>query len=451
MRYRLLFGLLTAACSLSAYAGTNAAFIDPSHLLLTLAGFYGAGLLLAFTPCVLPMVPILSSILAGQHQPDKTQTFRLSLVFVLSMALTYAVAGMLAGYLGSTVQTLMQQTWIIVSFSLIFVLMAGSMFGVFHVSMPAFMQRRAHDAHDHVQAGSMLGVAAMGVLSTLIASPCVTAPLISVLTFISQSGNPVQGGLILFVLALGMGTPLILFGMGQATLLPKAGMWMEQVKNVFGVMMLGLAIWMLSRILPGIVIMFLWSALLIISAVAFGALNLHAEKRLPPALHGVSILMLTYGVLMLAGAASGSDDVFAPLHLTMPEAAAQEAPAKRSPSSLFTYVDTLPALQRKIAAAKEMQKPVMIEFFATWCPFCKKVDTEVLSNDNIRNKMKAFATIRVDISERNPELAKIMEQYQVLGVPTMIFIDKHGNQVNADSVNQEITVESLQPMLDKLS
>lgn len=424
--------------------------INQEHLFLTLAGFYGAGLLLAFTPCVLPMVPILSSILAGQKQSGTMRAFQLSLIFVLSMAVTYAAAGMLAGYLGGTVQTLMQQTWIIVAFSMIFVLMAGSMFGLFHLSMPAFIQRHANRAHDHLQAGNVLGVAAMGVLSTLIASPCVTAPLLSVLTYISQTGSPIQGGMILFVLALGMGTPLLLFGMGQAALLPKTGMWMEQIKKLFGVMMLALAVWMLSRILPGVMIMFLWSGLLIVSAVAFGALDFHAEKRLPPVLHGASVLALVYGVFILAGAARGNDDVFEPLRPVYSAGSVLADNSKRPPSALFTYVDTLPKLQQKITDAAKAGKPVMIEFFAAWCPDCKKVDADVLSDASIRKSMKAFTTIRVDLSERNAELAKIMEAYNVLGVPTLVFFDKNGKQVDADN-DQEITVKSLQDKLDQLA
>lgn len=423
--------------------------LDQQNILLTLAGFYGAGVLLAFTPCVLPMVPILSGILAGQKQQGTKRAVQLALVYVFSMAMTYAAAGMLAGYLGSTVQTLMQQTWIIASFSLIFIVMALSMFGLLHFTMPSFISRRVYHAHDHLQSDSYLGAGVMGVLATLIASPCVTAPLMSVLTYISQSGSALRGGVILFVLALGMGTPLILFAMGQAALLPKTGIWMEQVRKLFGVMMLGLAIWMLSRILPGVTIMFLWSGLFIVSAVAFGALDFHADKRLPPVMHGASVLVLVYGMFILAGAAHGNDDIFAPLSATATSNELNVA-SKRPPSSLFTYVDTLPKLQQKLTIAAAANKPVMIEFFATWCPVCKRVDAEVLSDDVIRQQMKAFMTIRVDLSERNPELAKIMETYHVLGVPTLVFFDKQGKPVQLDD-SQEITKDYLSSLLTRLS
>lgn len=450
MRNRILFILILLSLSMTAYAGTASTQLDQQNIWLSMLGFYGAGLLLAFTPCVLPMVPILSGILAGQKQAGTKRALQLSLIYVLSMALTYAVAGMLAGYLGSTVQTLMQQTWIITGFSLIFVLMALSMFGLFHLSMPSFITRHVHHAHNGLASNSNISAAIMGVLATLIASPCVTAPLLSVLTYISQSGSPLRGGAILFVLALGMGTPLILFGMGQSAVLPKTGMWMEQVRKLFGVMMLALAVWMMSRILPGIAVMFLWSGLLIISAVAFGALDFHAEKRLPPVMHGASVLVLMYGVFILAGAARGNDDLFAPLSATASVNVAQSANVKRPASSLFTYIDTLPKLQQKIAAATQLGKPVMIEFFATWCPVCKHVDADVLSNEQIRASMKSFVTIRVDLSERSPELARIMESYQVLGVPTLVFFDKQGKQVKLDE-SREITTSYLQSILTSLA
>src|SRR3990167_2312716 len=272
MKFNLWIGLLAAIVSVSAYADVASATINQSHMLLTLASFFAVGILLAFTPCVLPMVPILSAILIGQEEKNTRKAFRLSVVFVLSMALTYAVAGMLVGYLCSTLQTLMQQPWIIASFSMVFVLMALSMFGYFHLALPSILQSRFNRMHHRLHGGNDVSVAVMGVLSTLIASPCVTAPLVSVLTFISQTGSALQGGLILFVLALGMGVPLVLFGVGQATLLPKAGPWMEQIKSVFGAVILGMAIWMISRIIPAEITMLLWATLFIVSAVAFGAL-----------------------------------------------------------------------------------------------------------------------------------------------------------------------------------
>ncbi|HTM64515.1 MAG TPA: protein-disulfide reductase DsbD [Gammaproteobacteria bacterium] len=450
MRFKLLIGLLAVLFAVTAHAEVLPAAINQEHMLLTLVSFFGVGMLLAFTPCVLPMVPILSSVLVGQKATTPKRAFMLSLVFVISMAFTYALAGMLAGYLGSTVQTLLQQRWIIISFSMVFVLMALSMFGLYDLALPASLQSRLHAISNKWEGGSYLGVAVMGILSTLIASPCVTAPLLSVLTYISQTGSPVQGGLILFVLALGMGVPLILFGIGQTTLLPKTGVWMMQVKKLFGVMMLGLAIWMLSRVVSGVSVMYLTSVLLIVSAIAFGALDFHADKK-SGVIHGGSFAALVYGVLLLAGAASGHEDLLSPLTPLNGVVATAEAGSVRPPSSLFTYVDSLPKVKAKLAAAKSQHKPVMMEFFATWCPFCKQVDKEVLSEPEIRKSMKSFVTIRVDVSERNPELAKIMEEYNVFGVPTMVFYDKNGNLVDANNLNEGISKDNLQSMLTRLA
>lgn len=451
MRFKLLIGLLTALVAVSAHADVVPAAIHQDQMLLTLLSFFGVGMLLALTPCVLPMVPILSSVLMGQNAKTPKRGLMLSLVFVISMACTYALAGMLTGYFGSTVQTLMQQRWIIIGFSMIFVLMALSMFGFYDLTLPTSLQNRLHQVSGRWQGGNYASVAVMGVLSTLIASPCVTAPLLSVLTFISQTGSAIQGGLILFVLALGMGVPLILFGIGQSALLPKSGAWMEQVKKLFGVLMLGLAIWMLSRIVSGVITLYLTAALIIVSAVAFGALDFHAEKRLPPALHGASVVALVYGVLLFAGAASGHENFESPLAVQSNNMSDNTTSSSRPTSTLFTYIDTLSALKNKLAQAKQQHKPVMMEFFAAWCSSCKEVDREILSDTSIRSSMKSFVTIRVDVSERNAELSRMMAAYNVVGVPTMLFFDKNGQLYDASNLNDGITKDNLQTILNKLA
>ena len=343
----------------------------------------------------------------------------------------------------------MQTPWIIVSFSLIFVAMAFSMFGLFQVSMPSGLQTQLHKINNSIKQGNYLGVAIMGVLSTLIASPCVTAPLVSVLTFIAQSGSPVKGGLILFSLALGMGLPLLLFGFGQSALLPKAGAWMNVIKSLFGVMMLGLAIWLLSRILPGQITLALWASLFIISAVAFGALDLQTPKRLPGALHGVAVLVLIYGIFLLIGAASGREDAFNPLLNTT--SSAENVATISPPSTLFQYVTTQEELQAKLNLAQQAKKPVLIEFFATWCSDCKHVDKEVLSDPAIRQQIRKIAAIRVDVSDRNPALYKMMERYHVLGVPTMIFYNSRGEQLTEAQLGDQMTKDNLQKVLENLA
>jgi thiol:disulfide interchange protein len=449
MRSKLLPGLLVLLVAFPVSAGTVSELLNQSSLLFTLASFFGMGILLAFTPCVLPMVPILSAILIGREEMGTRRGVQLSLVFVISMAFTYALAGVAAGYLGSTLQTLMQTPWIIVGFSLVFVLMSLSMFGVFQVSMPAFLQTRLHTLNNSLKQGSYFSVAIMGVLSTLIASPCVTAPLVSVLTYIAQSGSPVKGGAILFSLALGMGLPLLLFGLGQSALLPKTGNWMNSVKSLFGVMMLGLAIWLLSRILPGQITLWLWASLLIISSVASGVLDLQAPKRLPGVLHGVAVLAFIYGIFLMIAAASGRDDLFNPLMSAVKQD--ESVLTVRPVSSLFQYVTTPAELQQKLMQAKQAHKPVMIEFFATWCSDCKHVDKDILSDTEIRQHLRQLTAVRVDVSERNPELYKMMEMYHVLGVPTMIFYNSRGEQVTAAQLGDKMSRENLQKVLASLS
>jgi thiol:disulfide interchange protein DsbD len=448
MKSRSFLLLVTVLFSVSAIAGP-ASLINQDHIIPTMLSFFGVGILLAFTPCILPMVPILSAILIGDDKIGTRRALQLSLVFVFSMSVTYAAAGVIAGYLGNTLQTILQTPWIIISFSLLFVLMALSMFGFFDLGMPRWIRNLIHGVSNRQKGGSFTGVAIMGILSTLIASPCITAPLISVLTFIGETGNAVLGGLVLFSLALGMGLPLIIFGMGQGALLPKAGAWMDKIRFMFGVMIMGLAIWMISRLLPGVVTMFLWASLLIISAVAFGALDMRAEKRLPPFLHGLSFLALLYGSVLLMGAASGNDDMMHPLKSNSGvNAAAVNSP--RPVSSLFTLIKNQRELQNKLKLAKENHKSTMIEFYASWCPACRALDKEVFSDPSVQQRMQSMDVFRVDITEKNDALMKLVDDYHVYGTPTLIFYDKNGKPLNTDALNDGITKESMMKVFDQL-
>ncbi len=419
--------------------------IIQSHILLTMLSFFGAGLLLAFTPCVLPMVPILSAILAGEEKMGSKRAFQLSLTFVLSMAFTYAGAGLLAGYFGGTVQTALQQPWVIGGFSLIFVLMAFSMFGFFNLSLPRFLQNWMQSSSSKQKGGSYLGVAVMGFLSTLIASPCVTAPLVSVLTYISQTGDALLGGVILFSLSLGMGVPLLLFGLGQGALLPKSGPWMNKVKQLFGLMMLGLAIWMLSRLLPGTLTLFLWSALLIVGVVALGGFEFQPERRLPPLIQGLSILVFLYGCVLLVGAASGHDQVWRPLGSISAPAAVV------APADLFIQAYNMQDLQEKLDEAKKNNKPALVEFFAAWCGTCRDFDAQVLSDPAIQARMKNFTAIRVDLTTKNDALMKMIEHYRVFGTPTVLFYNRQGQAVPVQPFNRGVSKEDFDKILSKLS
>ncbi len=428
--------------SLSA-AASAAAGLSADHLAISLLSYFGVGVLLAFTPCVLPMVPILSSIIIGQEQTSISRSFKLSLVFVLSMAFTYAIAGMMAGYLGSTLQTVMQVPSVIIGFSLVFVVMALTMFGALSFSLPRFISHPVMRVNQSLKGGGYVGVILMGVFSTLIASPCVTPPLLAILAYVGQSGNSVLGGLALFSLALGMGLPLLLVGVGQGALLPKSGVWMTYVKKLFGIMMLGLAVWMLSRILPDNITTLLWSALLIIGAVAMGVFNINPETKLPLLLHGVSVFVLIFGVVLLANVVTVNG--FANNILT------QSEKHSAKPNELFTSVINMDDLQNKLNAAKKNHQPVMIEFWASWCPACKSLDKNVLSNAEVQQGMKPFVNYRVDLTDKNDDLMQIVAYYQVYGTPSVVFYDRLGARYMTDAFDDGITKTGLMSVFKKLT
>src|SRR3990167_8275405 len=440
---KILFFWVAALLSVPTYAASNPV-IDYAHLPFTLLSFFGMGILLAFTPCLLPMIPILSGILVGQEKISTLRALKLSLVFVLGMSVTYAIAGVVAGYIGSTIQSAMQTPWVIISFSLIFVIMALSMFGVFDLRMPKFILKRAQYLSNQQKSSTLCGVAGMGMLSTLIASPCVTAPMLSVLTYIGQTGNALLGGLTLFTLSLGMGLPLILFGVGQGTLLPKAGNWMNKVKQLFGVVMLGLAIWMMSRLLPGNITMLLWAALIIISAISFGALDFRSEKKESRLLQGFSFLALIYGVMLSIGASYGNDNFLRPL-----QSRTSAHNVIQPVNQLFTTVANFTELEQKLLQAKFSHKPVMIEFYAGWCPDCRALDKSAFSTLEIQQLMQAFEVVRVDITHDNQELKDLRDRYHIYGVPSVVFYDNKGQQIAAD-YSQEITRDVLEQKLRKL-
>ncbi|MFV9616820.1 MAG: protein-disulfide reductase DsbD, partial [Gammaproteobacteria bacterium] len=293
---------------------TNA--LRSGNTLLTLLIFFGAGLLLAFTPCVFPMIPILSGIIVGQGENITTRkAFYLSLVYVLAMAMTYTIVGILVGLSGENIQAWFQNPWIIGSFAIIFVALSFSMFGFYELQMPTSIQSKLTNISNSQQGGNIIGVAIMGFLSALIVGPCVTAPLVGALIYIAETGDAVLGGLALFSLSMGMGAPLLVIGTSAGKFLPKAGMWMDAVKAVFGVLLLGLAIWLLERVAPAGFTMFLWAALIIVSAIYMGAIDglTDGSSGWKKLWKGLGILLLIYGIIILLGLASGNRNVFQPL------------------------------------------------------------------------------------------------------------------------------------------
>lgn len=431
------------------YASNNYAFsteINQEHYFLTSISFFGLGILLAFTPCVLPMVPILSSILLGEKMPsNKKRSFQVALSFVLGMALVYTFAGLIAGYLGSTLQTLMQKPSAIMIFSGIFVLMAFSMFGFYELQLPAFLRQRAQKLNERPTTSSLLAVAIMGGLSTLIASPCITAPMVSILAFITQKGYTVFGGFLLFTLAMGMGLPLILFAIGQGALLPRTGAWMVTIKQLLGVMMLGLTIYLLQRVLSPSIILFLSSLLLIVTSSWMGAFKVDHQAATDRIRQGFCVAALIYGILLLLGAISGATELTAPLDPFL----SRGEPTKH-PQSLFHVVNHPKDFDELLSKAKRAHQPIMIEFYAAWCPDCREFDRQVLSDPHVQKLMQNFFAIRVDITKDSEALKALRKRYMVFGVPSMIFFDKNGKEVK-DGRNETLNKAFLEQKLNQLS
>ncbi|NNF66500.1 MAG: protein-disulfide reductase DsbD [Gammaproteobacteria bacterium] len=401
-----------------------AELIRNGSLGLVAISFFGLGLLLAFTPCVFPMVPILSGIIVGQG-PDITtrRAFTLSAVYVLAMAITYTAAGVAAALLGQNLQAIFQQPAVIIVFSLIFVALAFAMFGAYEFQMPAFMQNKLNEISNRQSGGSLWGVAIMGVLSALIVGPCVAAPLAAALIVLGQSGDPLRGGLALFTMSLGMGAPLLVFGASAGHLLPRAGAWMSAVRGVFGVLMLGIAIWMLSRILPDQITMLLWAALVLMSGVfmgAFQSLSSSSGTRQKLA-KGGGLLAVVYGVLLFVGAATGGTDPLRPLDGTR-FSATGVATAKLD----FRIIKSVADLQQELQRASVAGQSTMLDFYADWCVECKKMEKTTFHNPSIVDALSNTILLQADVTD-NDELDKaLLNFFGIYGPPTIIFFGPDG-------------------------
>ncbi|MEQ8494086.1 MAG: protein-disulfide reductase DsbD, partial [Gammaproteobacteria bacterium] len=383
-------------------------------LAATLLTFLGLGLLLALTPCVFPMVPILSGIIVGQRQPVSTpRALALSSVYVLAMAATYALAGVAAGLAGQNLQAAFQHPAVIVAFALVFVALALSMFGFYELQLPSALQARLDRVSRRQQSGSLTGVAVMGVLSAIIVGPCVAPPLAGALAYIGTTGSATTGGLALFALGLGMGLPLIAVGASAGALLPRAGAWMKRVKQVFGVIFLGVAIWFLERVLPGPVVLVLWAALALGSAVALGALarterSAHAATHLAQAL---GLLLLVYGGVLVVGAAAGAVDPLAPL---APLAGTARDAAAPPP---FRPVKSAAELAAAVDAAAADGRAVMLDVYADWCIECKHLERETFAAPSVSRRLAGLTLLRVDVTANDAVDQALLAQHGLFGPP----------------------------------
>ncbi|MDH4233835.1 MAG: protein-disulfide reductase DsbD [Gallionella sp.] len=392
---------------------------------LIVSFFFGAGLLLALTPCVFPMIPILSGIIVGRgHKITHMHAFLLSLAYVLGMAITYAAVGVAAGFSGSLISNALQTPWVLGSFSALFVVLSLSMFGLYELQMPASWQSKLTDTSNKLHGGHLSGVFLMGALSAIIVGPCVAAPLAGALLYIGQTHDAVLGGIALFALALGMGVPLLLIGASAGVLLPRAGAWMEAVKRFFGVMLLALAIWIIQPLLPISVQMLLWAALLIFSGIYLHALdslphNANGRQKL---VKGTGLFTLLLGVAYLIGALSGASDILRPLG-NIGRATAQ-APA----TAHFSRVKDSAELDQRITQARG--QAVMLDFYADWCVSCKEMERFTFADAAVQAKLKTVLLLQVDVTANSEADQALLKRFGLYGPPGILFFDKQGKEMD---------------------
>jgi thiol:disulfide interchange protein DsbD len=412
-----------------------------------IAAFFVAGLALSLTPCVFPMIPIISSIIAGQgKQVSKRKAFYLSAIYVLSLAFTYTLAGIFAGLFGENLQILFQVPWIIASFSIVFVLLALSMFGFYELQLPSALQSKLASLSNSQQGGDYLGVAIMGVLSALIVGPCMAAPLAGALIYIGQTADPVLGGMALFSLSIGMGVPILIAGVSAGHFMPKVGGWMNSVKAAFGVLLILMAIYTLDRIVSLEVTMLLTAITLIISAIYMGALNFVKEpdnKR--TFIKGIGLVILVYAMSLFIGVLVGNGNFLKPLK----GLAGSASVAVNEHKNNFVTITTIDQLTPILASAQREQRPVMLDFYADWCISCVEVEL-MFEQAKVANELAKMTLVKVDLTDFNDESRKLLKKYQVIGPPAIIFYNRNGvlekNMSIVGVVSADDFIEHLQPL-----
>ena len=430
-----------------------AASLSSANFLLSLATFFGYGLLLSLTPCIFPMIPILSSIIVSKqassaqggkddainlsaadensvkfdsnNPQDKnvksknsraTSGFFLSIVYVFAMACAYAVAGVAASVFGSGVQSALQTPAVLIGFSLVFVALALSMFGLYELQMPLAMQNALSKKAQ--SKGGIIGVFAMGFLSARIASPCVAAPLAGALLYIAQSGNALFGGLALFTMGLGMGVPLLLIGASSGKILPRPGAWMDKIKTIFGFIMLIMAVWLSARVLGAMAELLLYGVIGVFASVFFGAFDATSSEQSDgkKLLKGAALLAFIYSVLLIVGSFSGARSALNPLEGFKNSGGAGVNLSKNEPN--FIAVSNLTELEN---AVKSSSKPVLIDFYATWCASCNELDEITFKDEAVLKKLENFTLLRVDVTKNSSDDAQIMKKFELIGPPAILF------------------------------
>ena len=387
--------------------------------------FFIFGLLLSLTPCIFPMIPILSSIIVSQSSGGKTSTARAfftSLIYVLSMAVTYTLVGLIAGLMGADIQTAMQNPIVLTIFAGMFVALAFSLFGYYEIGLPASLQSKITKASDSAQGKGILGTVIMGFLSALIVGPCVAPPLGGAILFISHTGDALLGGTVLFVMSMGMGMPLLLVGIGAGKFMPRPGGWMTKVSQVFGLMMLGLAIFMLARIVPDMLTLILWSLLAIGTSLYMGLLDGGSPKTFASYLAKLfSILFLAYGLSLFVGSISGATSVFKPFEKFTNASVSQNA-LENDTKSHRGY-----SIQRLLAEVKASTKPVVVDFGKDSCTACVELEQITFPHPLVQTELKEFTFITIDLTNNSDDDKALLKKYELFGTPNIIFFDKENN------------------------
>lgn len=400
--------------------------LKDKSLLINIFSFFGFGFLLAFTPCVFPMIPILSGILVGEGERiTRTRAMMLSISHVIAMALTYSVSGVFAGLFSLNLQAVSQNIWVLSFFSGVFVLLALSMFGFYELQLPSSWQSKLSSSKDEADRGTLKGAAIMGVLSAIIVGPCVAPPLAGALLYISQTGNAVLGGLALFAMGLGFGVPLLIVGATSGELLPRAGLWMENIKHVFGVVMLAVAIWFLERVLPESATLILWAALFITTAIFMGALDRMESdsthwKRL---CKGLGLVILVYGMVLIVAAANGGGTVLKPF--------ANQASAISKESLSFKTISNLEDLDVQLQQARPEGRAVMLDFYADWCVTCDEMEADTFSDPDVQKILQQLVLLKIDVTKNNDDDKEFLKQFELFGPPAILFFNKNSVEIKS--------------------
>jgi thioredoxin:protein disulfide reductase len=400
--------------------------LKDKSLLINILAFFIFGFLLALTPCVFPMIPILSGILVGEgDRITRTRAMMLSISYVIAMALTYSVLGIVAGLFSINLQAASQNIWVLSFFSGVFVLLALSMFGFYELHLPSSWQSKLSSGQSGVGRGTLKGAAIMGVLSAIIVGPCVAPPLAGALLYISQTGDALLGGLALFAMGLGFGVPLLVVGATSGELLPRAGMWMENIKHIFGVIMLGVAIWFLERVLPEAVILILWATLFITTAIFMGALDrieaitTHWQRLWK----GFGLVMLVYGMALVVAAANGEGTVLKPFN--------KQTSVVTTEAISFKTISSLEELDNELKQARSVGKSVMLDFYADWCVTCDEMEAYTFTDPVVQKALQQLTLLKIDVTKNNDSDKAFLKQFDLFGPPAILFFNKSSVEIKS--------------------